>query len=129
MVSKELIDLKKIVDSNESVSSSKVFVGNLSKETKEYDLKLHFERFGKVVEAFIVRTNPTSQCGFVVFSKKEDAAKVLEMRPHLMGDRRINIQKCRKRYSGKENSSLLGQTPTKSPKPSSSRNTSRFCPY
>jgi RNA recognition motif-containing protein len=54
----------------------KLFVGKLPKQFTEAELTKLFEKFGEVTDVFIMidfNTNESKGCGFVSFSKKEDA--------------------------------------------------------
>jgi RNA recognition motif-containing protein len=69
-----------------------IFIGGLSSETDERDLKMYFEDFGKVESVNIVQDRMT-QCsrgfGFVDFENAESVEQVLQMRTH-----NINGKSC-----------------------------------
>lgn len=61
--------------------SRKVFVGGLSAETTEGDLKSHFSEFGPIESCSIILEPNTlkSRCfGFIIFERQEDMEKALD---------------------------------------------------
>jgi hypothetical protein len=60
-------------------SSSKLFIGGLSWDTTDDGLRHYFEKFGKVVEATIMRDRFTGRSrgfGFVIFEDEETTVQV-----------------------------------------------------
>lgn len=130
---REIVRLNRVlldgVESRKSRNEATLFVGNLSPEINRNEMRIYFEKFFPVHDAFIVNRHKTSQCGFVEFEKKEDALKLLGFGPFIMGERLIRVEKSRGRkiFSGKENSKPAGTiSPTSS---RSSRRNNRFSPY
>lgn len=62
--------------------ANKVYVGNLSYDLKEEELKLIFAKCGEIVELKIVKdyfTGKTRGFGFISFTKPEALEKALEL--------------------------------------------------
>ena len=61
--------------------SKKLFVGNISWNTTDEKLKEHFEQFGEVEEAVIIKDKFSGRSkgfGFVTFPNGEDGDKAIE---------------------------------------------------
>lgn len=59
----------------------RLFVGNLSYQTSEADLRRHFESFGQVVSVAVVTDRETGRSrgfGFVEFARREDGLAAVE---------------------------------------------------
>lgn len=70
----------------------KVFVGGISWETTEEKLKEHFETYGEVSEAVIMKDRTTGRArgfGFVVFTDPTVADQVVAER-HTIDGRQVN---------------------------------------
>jgi cold-inducible RNA-binding protein len=78
-----------------------IFVGNLSRETAEADLRQAFEAFGQVTRATIVIDKMTSQSkgfGFVEMSTKEEGeAAISGMANKELHGRTLNVSEARPR--------------------------------
>ena len=62
------------------VSESKVYVGNLSFNIGQEELKKLFSQFGEITEATVISDKFSGRSkgfGFVTFAKKEDAEKAI----------------------------------------------------
>ena len=62
--------------------AKKLYVGNLSNDVTEEDLKTHFSTLGNVMSATIIRDKLTGMgkgFGFVEMSNDDEAAKATEM--------------------------------------------------
>lgn len=77
----------------------KLFVGNLSFDLKEEDLKTAFAQFGEVKEAAIIinKFNGRSKgFGFVTFASEADAQKaVAEMNGKELGGRQLTVSEAK----------------------------------
>lgn len=80
---------------------SKLFVGNLSWNTSEDDLKEHFEKIGKVKSAKIITdkaTNKSKGFGFVEMESAEDAnAAIDKLHEQMLGDRNLRVSLAQER--------------------------------
>ncbi len=78
-----------------------IFVGNLSRETAEADLRQAFEAFGQVTRATVIIDKMTSQSkgfGFVEMSSKEEAdAAISGMSGKELHGRTLNVSEARPR--------------------------------
>jgi len=81
------------------MGKTKVFVGNLSFNTKERDLQKEFEAAGKVASASIItRGSRSLGYGFVEMESEEDAKKAVELlNKKLIDSREINVEIARPR--------------------------------
>jgi len=91
----------------------KLFVGNLSWETSQKDLKDYFTKFGEVTSCTLktdLDTRRSRGFGFVVFAKSVTVDKVLEEKTHSLGGRNIDPKRanprkereaCKKIFCGK----------------------------
>eukprot|EP01026_Neomeris_dumetosa_P015451 TRINITY_DN1591_c0_g2_i7.p1 TRINITY_DN1591_c0_g2~~TRINITY_DN1591_c0_g2_i7.p1 ORF type:complete len:408 (-),score=39.14 TRINITY_DN1591_c0_g2_i7:1927-3150(-) len=60
--------------SRQDPNNSNVYIGNVSPELNEEDIKLHFQRFGEVAE---IKSHKKGGYGFVRFKRHEDAAQAI----------------------------------------------------
>jgi RNA recognition motif-containing protein len=78
-----------------------IFVGNLSRETAEADLRQSFEAFGQVTRASIITDKFTSESkgfGFVEMSTKAEAdAALAGMNGKELHGRTLNVSEARPR--------------------------------
>ncbi len=81
-----------------------IYVGNLSRETTEDDLKQAFEAFGQVESANIIKDRFTGESrgfGFVDMpSKSEAQAAITDMNGKDLKGRTINVNEARPRTEG-----------------------------
>ena len=76
----------------------KIYVGSLSYDTSEEDLKKLFAKYGNVVEANVIRDSYTGKSkgfGFVQFSSGAEAEKSLEQNGQEFMGRRIVVSEAR----------------------------------
>ena len=98
-----------------------VYVGNMTTSTTVPMMKNHFEKFGTVVNAIILRKHPTSQNGFVDFKEASTVHEVLAQ-PHVLEGRSIIVSQShsRRKNFDKENLTPLCKGSAKN---------NRFTPY
>lgn len=116
---------------NRESNENKIYVGNMSPSTTTITMKTYFEKYGKVINAFIVRKHETSLFGFVQFSDPNTFHTVLNLRPHVINGRNVIVDKAhnKKRHrGGKENQQPLTETKVFKALSGNSK-TSRFSPY
>ncbi len=84
--------------------SQKVYVGGLSWDTKDDELKRAFETFGEVEEAIVIKDRMTDRSrgfGFVTFAENDAAAEAIEkMNGTELDGRTITVNEARERRSG-----------------------------
>ncbi|KAF6001038.1 hypothetical protein F1559_001738 [Cyanidiococcus yangmingshanensis] len=76
-------------------SRCKIFVGGLSWDTDEASLVAYFEKFGKLVDAVVMRNRNTGQprgFGFVTFEDEEVARVVASMERHELDGRMVETK-------------------------------------
>lgn len=78
-----------------------IYVGNLSRQTTEDELRAEFEAFGAVTTVSIIKDKFTGEArgfGFVEMSNAEEAKKAIEgMNGKELGGRTLNINEARPR--------------------------------
>lgn len=76
-----------------------IYVGNLSRQTTEEDLRKAFEAFGQVESANVIQDKFTGESrgfGFVEMPGKQEAAKAIEeMNGTDLGGRALNVNEAR----------------------------------
>mgnify|MGYP001199792705 CR=1 FL=1 len=81
-----------------------IFVGNLSRETAEADLRQQFEAFGQVTKVAIITDKFTSESkgfGFVEMANKSEAdAAISGMSGKELHGRTVNVSEARPRPEG-----------------------------
>jgi len=78
-----------------------IYVGNLSYEVTEDDLKQMFEEYGSIVKTIIIKDRETGRSkgfGFVEMSEQEDGKKAIqELDGTSVKDRNIKVNEARPR--------------------------------
>ena len=78
-----------------------IYVGNLSYEVTEDDLKQMFEEYGSIVKAIIIKDRETGRSkgfGFVEMNEQEDGKKAIqELDGTSVKDRNIKVNEARPR--------------------------------
>ncbi|KMZ64702.1 RNA-binding protein [Zostera marina] len=72
---------------------TKVFIGGLAWETQKETLRVHFEKYGEILEAVIISDKITGRSkgyGFVTFKEAEVAKKACEDATPVINGRRAN---------------------------------------
>jgi len=86
------------MSSNASVESRKLFVGGLSADTTENDLKEYFSTYG-AVEAVVLKKDPNTQrsrgFGFVTFQSESNLNEAAAVSVHLIKGKKINPRKAK----------------------------------
>ena len=81
-----------------------LYVGNLSFQTREEELKALFEEYGEVVSVKIITDRDTGRSkgfGFVEMANKEDALNAIQnLNNKEVADRNIKVNEARKREDG-----------------------------
>ena len=84
----------------------KLYVGNLSYEVSEDDLRQAFEPFGQIESAVILKDKYSGQSkgfGFVEFSSKADGQSAINgLNGHELKGRNINVNEARPRTESRE---------------------------
>ncbi|KAL8249115.1 hypothetical protein R6Q59_005983 [Mikania micrantha] len=78
------------------MESGKLFIGGISWDTNEERLREHFEAFGQVIEAVIMKDRTTGRArgfGFVVFSDPAVAERVVKDK-HIIDGRTVEAKKA-----------------------------------
>jgi RNA recognition motif-containing protein len=91
---------------------TKVFVGNLSFQTKEAELAQEFGTAGKVISANIITRGPRSLgYGFVEMESEADADNAVKLlNKKEIGGRPINVEVAKPREEGAENADRQGSS-------------------
>jgi len=84
-------------------ASNKLYVGNLSYNTKDNDLQEFFTQAGDVVEAIIIQDRMTDRSrgfGFVTMGSEADMDKALELNGQELDGRQLRINKAERPSGG-----------------------------
>ncbi|XP_034936770.1 RNA-binding protein squid isoform X3 [Chelonus insularis] len=95
-------DDKSASDSNqESLNDRKLFVGGLSWETTDKELRDHFGAYGDI-ESINVKTDPNTGrsrgFAFIVFSKAESLDKIMAAGEHVINGKKVDPKKAKARH-------------------------------
>ncbi len=81
-----------------------IYVGNLSREVTEDELRKEFEAFGQVTSVNIIKDRYSGESrgfGFVEMSTKSEAqAAINELNGKSLGERTLNVSEARPRTEG-----------------------------
>ena len=81
-----------------------IYVGNLSYEVTEQDLREAFETFGEITSVRIIKDKYSGRSkgfGFVEMSKKEDAESAINgLKDKDLKGRKLNVNEARPKRSG-----------------------------
>ena len=95
-----------------------IYVGNLSYDMSEEDLKKEFEAFGKVDTVKIIKDNHTGKSkgfGFVEMSSKNEGQSAIEgLNEKNLKGRNLNVNEARPRTKGSQGSARPGGSPRRS---------------
>ncbi|XP_055499142.1 LOW QUALITY PROTEIN: heterogeneous nuclear ribonucleoprotein A1-like [Leucoraja erinacea] len=75
----------------------KLFVGGLSFETVEGNLRSHFEQWGKLTDCVVVQDTITRRprgFGFVTYSSPSEADAAMAARPHVLDGRTVDLKRA-----------------------------------
>ena len=79
----------------ESDAAVKLFIGGLSAETRDEDLKAHFAKFGTIADAAVVidkKTGLSRGFGFCSFRDRDAADKVMGTRQHIINGQSVGVR-------------------------------------
>jgi len=79
----------------ESDAAVKLFIGGLSAETRDEDLRGHFAKFGNIADVAVVidkKTGLSRGFGFCSFRDKEAADKVMNTRQHIISGQSVGVR-------------------------------------
>ena len=86
------------------MSNSKLYVGNLSFNTTEGELRSHFEQFGSVTDTYVAMDKMTGRprgFAFVTMGTADEAKKAIEMfNGKQIGGRALTVNEARPREAG-----------------------------
>lgn len=75
----------------------KVFIGGITSNTTEQDIKAYFSKFGRVTRAVVNKehyTNKPRGSGFVIFNEASSVKKVLSQSDHILRGKKFDCQPC-----------------------------------
>jgi RNA recognition motif-containing protein len=75
----------------------KLFIGGLSHETTDEQLRTYFSQWGPVVDAIVIRDQTTKQSrgfGFVTFATINSAEAAMLDRPHVIGGKTVDSKRA-----------------------------------
>ena len=87
----------------------KLFVGGLSQETHDENLRNYFCRFGDVEDAVVMmdfRTGRSRGFGYVTYTDIAIVETVLEQKPHMLDNKTIDVKKCNVNMKGRNRRSM-----------------------
>ena len=79
------------------IKQNDIFVGNLSKMTKEGTLRTYFADFGEIIDVRLMmdkRTGQSRRFAFISFEKKESVTNVLRLKNQILDGKTIDVKKC-----------------------------------
>ena len=95
--------------------SQRLFIGSLSFDTMDADLKQFFEQAGTVESASVIRDRETGRSrgfGFVVMASDEDSQRAIsELNGKELQGRAINVSEARERGQGQARSPRMPSAP------------------
>ncbi|KAK0157785.1 hypothetical protein PV328_011479 [Microctonus aethiopoides] len=88
-------------NNQESLNDRKLFVGGLSWETTDKELRDHFGTYGDI-ESINVKTDPNTGrsrgFAFIVFSKAESLDKIMAAGDHIINSKKVDPKKAKARH-------------------------------
>lgn len=82
-------------------TQGKIFIGGLTTDTTEQDLKMHFEKFGELTDVVVMRDKATHKgrgFGFVTFKDEKNVDKVIECKgDHEIRGRQVDVKSAVRR--------------------------------
>lgn len=86
-------------DRESFVSKLSVFVGNLTRQADEEEVRLYFRNFGSIMSVRLVRDRQSGECkgfGFVQFANYEAVMLCLRQNKHRLYNRTLTVTRCQK---------------------------------
>lgn len=80
--------------------TARLFIGGISPETTQLDLKRHFDKFGQISSFIIVQDKQTSVSkgyGFINCENKKTYDRIIGIKTHMVNDRLVEINQAIKR--------------------------------
>jgi len=96
---------QQIEDDEEDEDDRKIFVGGLSQDAEERELKGYFEAFGEVTKVTLKRymnSKKSRGFGFVLFATSDSVDKVIAEKEHKINKRTIDLKKANPRPVNKK---------------------------
>ncbi|XP_032236853.1 RNA-binding protein Musashi homolog Rbp6 isoform X3 [Nematostella vectensis] len=78
-------------------TTKKIFIGGLSTNTSEEDMKKYFSQFGKITETMLMFDKATQRhrgFGFVTFESENSADKACDTQYHLINNKKVEVKKA-----------------------------------
>lgn len=105
-----------MTDTGSEERRQKLFVGGLSRDTKDESLREYFEKFGEMTDCVVIRDSTTKESrgfGYVTFQDYKVTKKVLEAKrtdgPHMIDGKEVEV----KRAIPRDDNSNTAHTKTK----------------
>lgn len=82
---------------------SKIYVGNLSYDTTEDELREFFNQYGTIEEMRLItdyQTGRSKGFGFITFSSEDEGKSALDAHDHELGGRKLNVKTATDKPAG-----------------------------
>ncbi|CAN4092193.1 unnamed protein product [Withania somnifera] len=83
--------------SNDHLRTKKIFVGGLSANLTQEDIKSYFEKFGRITDAVVMHDNVTHRprgFGFITFDSEDAVEEVMRKNFHELSDKLVEVKKA-----------------------------------
>eukprot|EP00033_Pygsuia_biforma_P001281 GCRY01001448.1.p1 GENE.GCRY01001448.1~~GCRY01001448.1.p1 ORF type:complete len:390 (+),score=117.21 GCRY01001448.1:325-1494(+) len=101
LIDGRLAEAKTVADAkNGMISIKKIFVGGITSDTTDTDLKQYFNKFGNIREARVMKernSNRPRGFGFVTFEEEEAVDKVCAIHMHTVRDKKVEVKRAEPR--------------------------------
>jgi len=91
------IDPKRAIPRQEQLRTDKLFVRHMPPGVTPEDFRLHFTRFGRILDATLMMDRQTGThrgFGFVTYDDEEGVRTALASAPHVLHGQQIEVKKC-----------------------------------